>query len=389
MPRQRLRLRHLSAPLTFSFSTTCTEQTSTGYETRFHAVHSPGLLTSSYQIIDKLDDYVDRVRHAFPNIDERSPREKACLVAEFLLSNKLVAMPEGSDYHQINNNFLGQALFSQEKNSLPIITAIIYCYIARVLGLRAGPCNFPFHVHAIVQPPVGMDLDGNALSSNNVDHPKLFMDPFRASTPIPISSLYDQLRFLDHQMPITNRDDYLSASTPRDITVRCACNIINSLRRSANTFSDPPIHSFSAKYAAQWAFVLLTNDNFDLQRHSRVLMDLFIEQFPYDLRLIEKHILPLFGNDSSGQILRCRQLRIDDQLGPATRTRRLNNSDPCAQDFASVKFHIGHIFRHKRHNYTAVVTGWDSECDATEEWIWRMRIDSLAGGRTQAFYHAL
>jgi F-box protein 21 len=55
----------------------------------------------------------------------------------------------------------------------------------------------------------------------------------------------------------------------------------------------------------------------------------------------------------------------------------------------NVKFKVGQLFQHKRYDYEGVVTGWDTNCDAGEEWIQNMDVDRLPKGRQQAFYHVL
>lgn len=80
----------------------------------------------------------------------------------------------------------------------------------------------------------------------------------------------------------------------------------------------------------------------------------------------------------------CRSVRMADIDAPGRVKRRLGNPDT-----GHVRFSVGQVFRHRRYGYMAVVTGWDGKCDADEEWIRRMGVDRLDGGRRQAFYHAL
>jgi F-box protein 21 len=53
------------------------------------------------------------------------------------------------------------------------------------------------------------------------------------------------------------------------------------------------------------------------------------------------------------------------------------------------KYKVGQVFRHRRYNYTAVIIGWDLECEMDNTWIVHNRVDSLVRGRHQGFYHAL
>lgn len=113
-------------------------------------------------------------------------------------------------------------------------------------------------------------------------------------------------------------------------------------------------------------------------------MQFFAENFPHDVGLVEKHMLPLTDRAGSERAQICRGMRMADLHAPVSVKRRVGN--PAARN---VKYRIGQVFLHKRLGYKAVVTGWDGRCDADEEWIQRMGVDGLEGGRQQAFYHAL
>ena len=42
--------------------------------------------------------------------------------------------------------------------------------------------------------------------------------------------------------------------------------------------------------------------------------------------------------------------------------------------------------QHRKYNYRCVIAGWDSTCQATEQWIRQMGVDRLPKGRHQPFY---
>jgi F-box protein 21 len=336
-----------------------------------------------WQIFQRLDDYVGRIRSAHPEIDDQSPRQKASTAAQYLIENNLVAILKDREYYNIEHNFLGRALFTQERNSLPIITVIIYCYVVRQLGLSADPCGFPLHVYAIVYPPPGIDLEGDPLPPA-IEPPALYMDPFRTSDPVPVSSLHEQLSFIARRLTPDERATFLSASNPCEIVVRCARNILNCLHQITDPPATRPIDTDAAKYAAFWALVFFPTSSIHPGQHLISLMRLFAESFPHDVSIMEKHIGPVVEGLGPQHGEMCRSLRMVDMEGFAAVKQRVGN--PEAED---VKFRVGQVFRHKRYGYTAVVTGWDGRCDAGEEWIQQMGVDRLAGGRTQAFYHAL
>ena len=113
-----------------------------------------------------LDNYAETIRMEHPDIDSQCPRDQAVVIASHLLENKWVGISQGSHYHALDHMFLGVALQDELKNSLPLVSAVIYSAVCRRFGLRSAPCSFPFHVHSVVQPPVGLDLDGNTISSS-------------------------------------------------------------------------------------------------------------------------------------------------------------------------------------------------------------------------------
>jgi F-box protein 21 len=53
-----------------------------------------------------------------------------------------------------------------------------------------------------------------------------------------------------------------------------------------------------------------------------------------------------------------------------------------------VKYAIGMIMKHHRHDYLCVITGWDVKCEASPEWIIEFQgIEELEGGSNQPFYN--
>jgi hypothetical protein len=47
---------------------------------------------------------------------------------------------------------------------------------------------------------------------------------------------------------------------------------------------------------------------------------------------------------------------------------------------AEVLFRVGQVIRHKRYGYIGVISGWDPECNATQEWQDMMRVRGGKGG---------
>ncbi|KAF8978768.1 hypothetical protein BGZ46_006148 [Entomortierella lignicola] len=74
----------------------------------------------------------------------------------------------------------------------------------------------------------------------------------------------------------------------------------------------------------------------------------------------------------------------------------VNNSSKVATTFGGEErrrpepeYYVGEVFRHHIYRYTGAIYGYDLKCEAEEEWIRSMGIDSLKHGRHQPFYNAL
>lgn len=306
--------------------------------------------------------------------------------------HKLTGIQDGGDYRDLQNNFIGIALLDKNHPSLPIISVAIYCCVAKRLGLDASPCGFPFHVLAIIKPDNYKDLDGKAVGSVS-DTVPFYMDPFQSDHEI----LVDDLRSKLSMMGVTTSDhgSLLDVSSTVDIVRRTAWNIIASVQtlprnRNDHAITNSPFLDIeSAFYGALWALILFPDGdpmepNLQQTRYLPYIINHLENHFLLDIRLIQDYILPLTQNlGYYEQILdTIRDMRASDTMHKSVKRRTQKES-------GNVRYYVGQVFRHKRYNYQAVITGWDAECVATENWIYQMGIDELAGGRQQSFYHVL
>ena len=313
-----------------------------------------------------------------------TPREKALVLASWLQEQNLTGIEPGQEYHSLEHNFLGLALNSSTHNSLPPISAAIYCYAAKRFGLDARPCGFPFHVFVIITPPPGFDMNGNALATTAPGPgPPMYLDPFRGARETPISDLRDQLIFLGASA--AEQAGFLGESLVSEIVLRCSKNILNSISRSQRAEMPPTlVDVVGAKYAALWSSMLLLESRpVDLRHQLPLLMEMFATDFPSDIFLVEQYIVPLFhGLFEHEHILESLHvMRAVDEIPKQVYRRSGENKD--------IRYTVGQVFRHRRYHYRAIITGWDSECGAGEQWMMRMGINRLRAGRHQSFYHAL
>ncbi|KAL1983068.1 hypothetical protein VTN96DRAFT_481 [Rasamsonia emersonii] len=336
------------------------------------------------EITGMLDNIVTKLVTEHPDIELLSPRAKALAVASFLRENNLTGIEPGREYHDLEHNFLGVALRDPNHNSLPLISAAIYCYVAQSVGLNARPCGFPFHVHVIIMPALGTDMDGRSLPNGSQGEP-MYMDPFRSANETPVSELRNQLIFLGASGP--EQSTFLGESLTSEIVLRCGKNILNSIEQMSRppSFSSTALDIVGAKYAGLWALMLFTGPArpVELRQHLPWLMELFATDFPSDIHLVERYLVPLFQGFLEYEHLleSLHVMRAVDEMPRQVRHR--------TSEHKNVRYRIGQVFRHRRYNYRAIITGWDAECGAGEQWMRRMGVDRLRAGRHQSFYHAL
>lgn len=321
------------------------------------------------------------------------------MIARYLQDRNLTGIEPGRDYYNIEHNFLGIALKGEHHSSLPLISAAIYCYVARKFTLDAHPCGFPFHVHVIIRPHAGHDMDGNAVGDGDQGAP-MYMDPFRSIQETPVTELQSQLRYLG---ALTLSDStFLRESLTSEIVLRCGKNILNSVTQTP-VFQYTTLDLANVKYAALWSSMLFADyatlegrplvgvphgqrhqlGHITLRRHLPSLMEQFATDFSFDVHQIEKFLLPLFDGLPEHDHLQesIRVMKASDDIPKQIRRR--------TSDYENVKYRVGQIFRHRRYEYVAVIIGWDPECGAGEQWMRQMGIDRLRAGRYQSFYHAL
>ncbi|KAL4801880.1 Hemimethylated DNA-binding protein YccV like-domain-containing protein [Aspergillus unguis] len=336
------------------------------------------------EIHSRLDEILSGLLVEYPHIHSLSPRRKASTIAAFLRARNLTGIDSARGYHCLEHNFLGIALDDPGHNSLPLISAVIYCHVAQMVGLNARPCGFPFHVHVIINPPPGSDVDGNTMSTDMLGEP-IYMDPFRSHQETPTSDLRAQLSFLGAS-PI-EQSAFMGESMTSEIVIRCSKNILNSVQRAGQLpgGSWGSVDTGCARYAALWSFLLFSNPlrPAELRHHLLWLMELVATDFPFDIYLVEKYIASIFhGTLEFGHIMESiHVIRAVDEIPKQVKRRSSQHS--------GVAYHVGQVFRHRRYDYTAIITGWDAECGAGEQWMRRMGVDHLQSGRHQSFYHVI
>jgi F-box protein 21 len=346
-----------------------------------------------------IDQLAVGIVQEYPDLRHLSPRMKASTLATYLRDQGFRGVPDRS-YRALSNSFIGLVLASTTHESLPLISVAIYCALARRVGLDARPCGFPFHVYTLVYAPPSHDLDGIYRPSSSSALEYMYLDPFRSSDEVGQESLQRTLR--DMGVPLAEHSHFLTDTNTREMVLRTARNIMNSVQTIRQTeagmrgiqaswlnYSPDMDNAF---YGTIWAIMILgpaydsqpsSNPTDRRRQYLPYLLEHFQTHFPWDVTLLEHYVIPMFYNQPEGQrLLQFVQSmhQIDAMRKPVMKRDEKN---------ANVKFKVGQLFQHKRYDYEGVVTGWDVSCDAGEEWIQNMDVDRLPSGRNQAFYHVL
>ncbi|KAJ4331178.1 hypothetical protein N0V95_009929 [Ascochyta clinopodiicola] len=348
-----------------------------------------------------LDGLADGLLSEHPRFGELSTRQQASTLAAYLRDGGFQGVSDTA-YRALRNSFMGLVVRSSSHQSLPLISVAIFCALAQRVGLDARPCGFLFHVYCLVYAPSQHSLDGEYKPSSAAELDHMYLDPFRSSDEVHQGDLLRVLR--DMGVPTADHHTYLTDTTTREMVLRTARNIMNSVQTIRQTHVG--VHGISsawldaypdmdnAFYATIWAMLMLgpgdeataaSPQHVSSRRRHYLpyLLEHFQIHFACDVALLEQYIIPMFYTQPEGQrLLQFVQSmhQIDTLRKPLIRrSARTRNVD----------FKIGQLFRHRRYHYEAVITGWDTSCDAGEEWIQNMGVDRLAGGREQAFYHVL
>lgn len=343
----------------------------------------------------ELDRLAECIRARDPEFDDLTIRTKAIRVAKYLRSEQLVGNPNSEDYHALRNNFISMALFDDVHTSLPLQSVAIYCAVARRLGVNAKPSNYPAHVHAVIEAPSDVTLDGRSKApQQGAESPEpeiMHMDPWWSDEEVPRQQL--TLRLSQMGAPVAQHAYHLGATSTHEIAVRTGRNIMNSVQeardRQRGTTSRSAVPDIeSAWYSMLWSMIILGDSSPASTLHRRrqclpYLIEHYQSHFPEDIGLIENTIAPMFVGEREHHVL----MHLIDTARASDRNKKAPS--PRGENTKRVSFRIGQHFQHKRYGYEGVIIGWDLRCGAEDRWIMQMRVDDLPRGREQPFYNVV
>ncbi|CAN9114913.1 unnamed protein product [Alternaria alternata] len=350
-------------------------------------------------VAEDITALANRLLETYPDFRSWSPRRQASTLASYLRDQGFQGVTDTS-YRALRNSFIGLVIRSANHQSLPLISVAIYCAVAQRIGLDARPCGFLFHVYTLVYAPKNYNLDGEYKPTSSTELDYMYLDPFRSSSEVRQGDLQRVLR--DMGVPSSEHRGFLSDTNTREMVMRTARNIMNSVqtireteagsRRIEASWMNSQPDMDNAFYATIWAMLLLgpNDDNLNAshtairrRQYLPYLLEHFQMHYPWDVTLLSRYVIPMFYNQPEGH----RLLQFVQSMHQVDAMRKpVIHRSERTQDVA---FKVGQLFQHKRYGYEGVITGWDVVCDANEDWIQNMRVDSLSNGRNQAFYHVL
>lgn len=270
------------------------------------------------------------------------------------------------------------------------------------------PCELTYHVVAIVT--------DNSDPTLSLEERISFWDPYETHLEIFRSDIEFRLRQVGVHKP------YLEPSGTRGLILRVARNILSSVRHSGPPSTpwgsgraadidhahDPERHA--ALYAALTASVICGPlASTQLLEHMCTLMQ---RDFYMDVGFFENDMSRLIELDDKLLLANiCNAVRKEDATPKNILRRhsppRLSEPDQSEvtqeleersmqvvceknqqfQQDISIRYRVGSIFKHRRYNYEAVITGWTRNCATSENLMSTMSVDKLTRGRNQPFYN--
>ncbi|GAA6049699.1 hypothetical protein JCM3770_004416 [Rhodotorula araucariae] len=305
-------------------------------------------------------------------------------VVEHLERIGLRRAPTGA-FHNLDNHFVElvwRRATSPDPNdnegTLPMTLVSIFCSLvnrlpaARELKIRAKPIGFP-----------GTLLAGLAYEGSDE---WVYVNVFGEGQLLGADRLREMLRAMDQP----DSREFFQPATAREMCLRVARNILTSIRAGDQSIGVPIGHetATASLYSVSHALFLLTEPlgadrvapvSRGTEQFAEWVRSLVQAEFPLDVAHLEMRIAPLLSPLMRYSMLElCAAIRDDDASLPEP---KLVNGD--------IQWRIGHVFEHRLFGYWAVVRGWDYQCEASEQWIRQMRVDTLPYGRAQPFYHVV
>ncbi|KAK4876142.1 hypothetical protein RN001_012564 [Aquatica leii] len=275
-----------------------------------------------------------------------------------VLYNQYEFKGNNSAYYMPENSYINEVL--SKRQGLPITLAIIYESVARRVGVKCEPINFP--AHFLLRFTEGRkDKPGNTY----------YIDVFNNGSIIH-KGVCPHSRFSDG----TSR---LGCATAREVVERMANNLEVSCRQHINPHGNiTPLRS-----TLELCHLINPQELSTVVSLARVYM-----WHNIDTKRLENFLLTR-GSGASHQ-----EQRVVHMLRDYDLHLRHNFSEPFMQIEPKARpknllYAVGMVMRHLIFNYICVIYDWDRVCTASAEWQQQMGVHKLKLKDQQPFYNVL
>ncbi|KAI3541154.1 F-box domain-containing protein [Colletotrichum filicis] len=305
-----------------------------------------------------LDKLAAEFRGSHPEFDGLCIRERALTLNRWLRSNNLTGMvdPE-TNYRNLRNCLLGHALRTSAHQSLPMVSAAIFCCVGERLGLNAHCCALPGHVLSMVFATPEFRLDGSRVMDPSRQLERMYLDPYGGDEEFSKETLRQFIAQVGwHSLDV----ETMAPAAVSTMIGRLAHNIRHtnlvytsqdvSIERLAGLGAGTALQNLELSvYAAAWATTLLDPDafvdvtsHFALRFNSLRFDDAWIVEKIYITRP-QPHGDVFLAAPNPEYILRL--IRRADEQQPVLRDSQM-----------SLEYKIGNVVRHGRYGFVGVVT---------------------------------
>ncbi|KAG8597862.1 hypothetical protein GDO81_002412 [Engystomops pustulosus] len=265
-----------------------------------------------------------------------------------------------ADFYNPLNSYIHQVLIN--RTGIPISLSVLYLTLAKHLGIRLEPVNFPHHfMLRWCQRAQG--------ASNITDY--VYVDAFGNGKCLTAKEC-------EYMIGQHVTEEFYAAVSTKEVLQRMVGNLLNLGKRESKDRS----------------FMLL-----------RVSLDLYLAMYPDSVQhlLLQARLYFHLGiwPEKVLDILQNIQALDPSQHGAVAYLvqhtlehieRRREDSGPNVKLRSSEKevcYSVGLLVRHKRYGYSGVIFGWDPVCMMPPDWIENLSVHQLPQGANQPFYSIL
>ncbi|XP_042699124.2 F-box only protein 21 isoform X2 [Chrysemys picta bellii] len=266
------------------------------------------------------------------------------------------------DYYNSLNSYIHQVLI--RRTGIPISLSVLYLTIARQLGVRLEPVNFPSHF-------LLRWCQGKEGSTDIFDY--IYIDAFGKGKQLTVKECE---YLIGHHVT----EEFYGVVTSKEVLQRMVGNLLNLGKRESTDQSYQLLRDSLDLYLAMYP------DNVQhLMLQARLYFHLGI--WPEKVLDILQHVQVLDPSQHGavGYLVQHTLEHIErrkEEVGPEVK----HHSEEKHKDIC---FSIGLIMKHKRYGYNCVIYGWDPTCMMGQEWMRNMNVHSLPHGPHQPFYNVL